>query len=345
MRYESTSAAILMRPGYNGGMDRHALLAIDTSTEICSVAVCFPLPTGEHAFAPTTQALSTIGREVRATPATEPIDVTEASVYDDHAAGLRFITIERLTGSVSSGFILPAIDAVLSAAGMSLPECGALAFGAGPGSFTGLRTATGVAQGLAFGANLKVLPVNTLMACAESARQRGKLADCTHVLAVMDARMSQCYWEVFDGLATDGSWRSLAPSAVSDPSAIVVPVVGNEERSPADTLSSLALSQKYAVVGNGANVYGDQLRVIETAYCVDTDARPGATAIAAVAWRDWLAGRAVAPAEALPRYVRDKVASTTMEREVERAERAEQAERAAVAKRAALAAVVQEGKS
>jgi len=316
-------------------MDRHALLAIDTSTEICSVAVCFPYLVGEPTCAPVAGGLSHIVG-ANTTPPLEPVLAAEASVFDDPAAGLRFITIERRTGSVSSGFILPAINAVLRAAGIRLQDCGALAFGAGPGSFTGLRTAAGIAQGLAFGANLKVLPVNTLMACAESARQRDTLAGCTQVLAVMDARMSQCYWEVFDGSAAHGRWRSLGASAVSDPQAVILPTKMAVQATQADTTLAPIPSPSYALVGNGAEIFRDQLCVADKACCLDAAARPSATAIAAVGWRDWLAGHAVAPAEALPRYVRDKVASTTLEREAEREERA---------KVKASAALAQEGKS
>jgi tRNA threonylcarbamoyladenosine biosynthesis protein TsaB len=309
-------------------MDRHALLAIDTSTEICSVAVCFAFPATGHAPLAAAGALSVVhGVSTTSYPelGAEPGLVAEASTLDDPVAGLRFITIERSTGSVSSGFILPAIDAVLTAAGMRLQDCGALAFGAGPGSFTGLRTATGIAQGLAFGANLQVLPVNTLMACAESARQRDALKGCSRVLAVMDARMSQCYWEVFDGSAGDGSWRSLGASAVSDPQAIIVPLSADGQATQVTGTSVPVSSRDYAVVGNGPGVFGDQIRAVEDARCLDTGARPSAAAIAAIGWRDWQAGRAVTPAEALPRYVRDKVASTTLEREAEREARAARA--------------------
>jgi tRNA threonylcarbamoyladenosine biosynthesis protein TsaB len=139
-------------------MEHFALLAIDTSTEYCSVAVCLPLDralpeAGGTAGAGGTTALAD----------TEP----DLQITDDPEAGLRYVSVERRTGSVSSTYILPAVEAALHAAGIALSDCRAIAFGAGPGSFTGLRTATGIVQGLAFGAGLPVVSVYNLLGCAE----------------------------------------------------------------------------------------------------------------------------------------------------------------------------------
>lgn len=86
--------------------------------------------------------------------------------------------------------ILPMVDAVLAEAGLALTQLDALAFGRGPGSFTGLRIGAGVAQGLAFGADLPVVPVSSLAALAQG-RDAGK------VLAAFDARMQQVYWGAY----------------------------------------------------------------------------------------------------------------------------------------------------
>ncbi|NIF67720.1 tRNA (adenosine(37)-N6)-threonylcarbamoyltransferase complex dimerization subunit type 1 TsaB, partial [Burkholderia sp. Cy-647] len=109
-------------------MTQTVLLAIDTSTEFCSVALI---------------AAS---------------DAAPAST----APRLWFRHDE--TGAVSSTRVLPAVRELLDEAGFTLADCAAIAFGAGPGSFTGLRTATGVAQGLAFGRGLPVVPIGTLAA-------------------------------------------------------------------------------------------------------------------------------------------------------------------------------------
>jgi tRNA threonylcarbamoyladenosine biosynthesis protein TsaB len=136
-------------------MTQTVLLALDTSTEFCSVALL--------------------------SAATVPTDRTasEPRVWIRH----------EQTGAVSSTRLLPAIRELFEEAGLALAACNVIAFGAGPGSFTGLRTATGVAQGLAFGLNCPVVPVGTLLACAESARRRDPSA--TRVLAALDARMDE----------------------------------------------------------------------------------------------------------------------------------------------------------
>ena len=95
--------------------------------------------------------------------------------------------------------ILPAIQELLSEAGLSLGQCEAIAFGCGPGAFTGVRTACGIVQGLAFGADLPILPVISLLAMAEAARQDGVEAPAearpvADFVCILDARMSEVYW-------------------------------------------------------------------------------------------------------------------------------------------------------
>ena len=130
-------------------------------------------------------------------------------------------------GAQASSGLIPAVLALLAEADMSLASLDAIVFGRGPGSFTGLRTACAVAQGLAFGADVPVLPVDTLLAVAEEARwaqvQTGALlpdAELT-VLALLDARMDEvysaaCHW--------DGQhWTALGPLQVCKPEQITVP--------------------------------------------------------------------------------------------------------------------------
>ena len=101
-------------------------------------------------------------------------------------------------GAQSSTTLIPAIFTLLADAGLELGQLDAIAFGRGPGSFTGLRTACAVAQGLAFGANqgagIPVLPIDTLMAVAEEARfQRPGACGVLTVTALLDARMDEMY--------------------------------------------------------------------------------------------------------------------------------------------------------
>ena len=105
-------------------------------------------------------------------------------------------------GARASATLIPAIQGLLARAGLAAAQLDAIVFGRGPGSFTGLRTACSVAQGLAYGANVPVLPLDTLLAVAEEARAR---QGATQVVAVLDARMDEVYaaayaWE-------GGGWR------------------------------------------------------------------------------------------------------------------------------------------
>ena len=97
-------------------------------------------------------------------------------------------------GAQASTTLIPTVQALLAQAGLALGELQAIVFGRGPGSFTGLRTACSVAQGLAWGAGLPVLPVDTLLAVAEAARQSLSTApDSLRVLALLDARRGEGY--------------------------------------------------------------------------------------------------------------------------------------------------------
>ena len=111
-------------------------------------------------------------------------------------------------GPQASAALIPAIQRLLAEAGLGFDTLELIVFGRGPGSFTGLRTACAVAQGLAFGARggqgVPVLPVDTLLAVAEEARhQHG----CTQVVAVLDARMDEVYHARCEWLEHEGRWR------------------------------------------------------------------------------------------------------------------------------------------
>ncbi|MEO7853718.1 MAG: tRNA (adenosine(37)-N6)-threonylcarbamoyltransferase complex dimerization subunit type 1 TsaB, partial [Rubrivivax sp.] len=118
-------------------------------------------------------------------------------------------------GAVASARLIPEIRALLDTAGLALSDLDAIAFGAGPGAFTGLRTACSVAQGLAFGASLPVLAIDSLMVVAEAAREEATAtADGgpIEVHVAMDARMDQIYAAAYRWV--DGHWQSLMPPAL-----------------------------------------------------------------------------------------------------------------------------------
>ena len=121
-------------------------------------------------------------------------------------------------GANSSATLIPAIQAGLQALDLKLVDLKAIVFGRGPGSFTGLRTSCAIAQGLAFGADLPLLPIDTLLAVAEEARhQHG----CTDVMAVLDARMSEVYHAGYRW--ADGLWQATHALGVCAPETLTVP--------------------------------------------------------------------------------------------------------------------------
>ncbi len=212
-------------------------------------------------------------------------------------------------GAKASTDLIPTILDLLRQADLRLPELQAICFGSGPGSFTGLRTACSVAQGLAFGANVPVLPVDSLLAVAEEARHTG----LTHlrqgaVTAMLDARMDEMYVAAyaFDGL----QWTQLQGSALVRPEDLRQSVSG----------TGTAATQPWVMAGNVFAVYGARVAAGDPGGegAVRLVALPTASAMLRLAPRLLAAGRAVAAEHALPSYIRDKVAKTTAERQAEK---------------------------
>ena len=198
----------------------------------------------------------------------------------------QLITQEAAGVQTHSQNVLPMVQALLAQAGISLSECDAVAFGAGPGSFTGVRTACGVAQGLAFGADLPVVPVVTLLAMAAACRDACGAAD---VLVALDARMEEVYWAQYS--YRDG-WQVVTAPALSAPAEV-------RKTGPA------------AACGNGLSAYASAFEGWTDTF---PHIMPHASQIARLAESDFAAGRAVPPHEAQPIYLRNKVALTTAER-------------------------------
>jgi tRNA threonylcarbamoyladenosine biosynthesis protein TsaB len=220
------------------------LLALDTSTELCSAALW--------------------------------LDGPAASAAAD-------------AGQRHSELLLPMIDGLLADAGVRLRDLDAIAFGEGPGSFTGLRIACGVAQGLAFGAGLPVVGIGTLLALAQAAA--ADAAACC-----LDARMRQVYFAAYR--RTDAGWVCVHEPQVCAPQD--VPLL------PAGTWTGC---------GNGYTAYGEALgaRLGSQLATVAPVAVPHAREIALLAAAALARGEAKPAAAALPVYVRDKVALTIEE--------------------------------
>lgn len=180
--------------------------------------------------------------------------------------------------------ILSMCDALLTETGVRRHELDAVAFGRGPGSFTGVRIATGVAQGLAFGLNVPVVPVSTLATLAQGAlREHG----WTRVLAAIDARMGEIYWAPY---ATDaaGLMQPAGEERVSPPDAMRLPDEGD-----------------WRGVGTGWSAYGSRLpaQIHER----DGEHLPHAHDLVLLAAAAFARGEAVPAAAAVPVYLRDDV--------------------------------------
>ena len=134
---------------------------------------------------------------------------------------------EGAGGAQASDQLIPAVLGLLAQAGWSLPELDAIVFGRGPGSFTGLRTACAVGQGLAYGAGVPVLPVDTLLAVAEQARwdlqgtheQESPLG----VLALLDARMDEVYSAAYQWQSASSGWCLVQDLQVGKPETVTWP--------------------------------------------------------------------------------------------------------------------------
>ena len=198
----------------------------------------------------------------------------------------QLISHEAAGVQTHSQTVLPMVQALLAQAGIALAECDVIAFGAGPGSFTGVRTACGVAQGLAFGAGLPVVPVVTLLAMAAACRASSGAGD---VLVVLDARMEEVYWAQYR--YQDG-WQTVTEPALSAPGEVVMK--GNA-----------------VACGNGLTAYASAFSGWTGTF---PEIMPHALQIALLAEADFASGRAVKPHEAQPVYLRNKVALTTAER-------------------------------
>jgi tRNA threonylcarbamoyladenosine biosynthesis protein TsaB len=224
------------------------ILALDTSTEWCSVAVG---------------------------------DGTRWHRLDEHA------------GQAHSERILPMVHAALAAAGWTLASLDGIAFGSGPGSFTGVRIGCGVAQGLALGADLPIAAVPTLAALAQEVfRTRG----WGRVVACLDARMREVYLAAY--ARHDDGWLERVAPSVELPAEVRRVVSADGEA--------------WFAAGNGFAAYPPLAAELDLSQ-VAADARPTAQSIGELALPRLAAGEGVAAADAAPLYVRHRVALTSAE--------------------------------
>jgi tRNA threonylcarbamoyladenosine biosynthesis protein TsaB len=186
--------------------------------------------------------------------------------------------------------LLPFVESLLAEAGIMAAQLDGVAFGRGPGSFTGLRIAASMAQGIAFGADVPVLPVSTLAALAQ-----GCVGECgaQAVLAALDARMQEVYFGAYR-VDTDGLVNAAGEERVCAPAAIVIPD-----------------GDGWYTAGDGWGSYADimQTRMTQPPVGSLDTARPRAGDVARLAARLWEQGGAIAAELAAPVYLRNDVAA------------------------------------
>lgn len=275
------SGAIVLTQCCTPPSDTPMLLALDTATEICAVAL-----------------------------------VRDAEVIE---------RVEHVDQRHSQRLI-PMAQSLLAEAGIGLSALDAVAFGAGPGSFTGLRIACGVAQGLAYAIDRPVVAVGNLEALALDAARA--VPGARRVATAIDARMGECYWAVFQvhrgrdaAVPHPAAGRDSAAGALDDASEIgltqiVAPSLSRPEALP-DLLLDLAPD---TLVGEAFAQFAAQLDRISAA-CRPLQAAASAGSIGLLGVRGLRAGFAVEPSLAAPVYVRDRVAQTIEERLASRAAR------------------------
>ena len=195
--------------------------------------------------------------------------------------------VERRAGHRHSELVLPLLEQVLGNWKMNLSQIEAVAFGAGPGAFTGLRIACGLAQGLAFARGLPVIGISTLEALAQE-------AGAARVVACIDARMREVYYAALEKRA--GAWREVVPAQCVPPHSAPPPP-----------------GEGWVGCGSGFEVYREEMKgKVEVSR---PEIHPTAVAVAQLAAPRLAAGEGVDAAQAAPVYLRDKVAFTKEELE------------------------------
>ena len=212
--------------------------------------------------------------------------------------GRRLIARQRLLEHGHAEHILPMADELLREADVSLGALSAIAFGRGPGSFTGVRLAASVTQGLAFGAGLPVVPISDLRALAQRVMELD--AAVTRVLVCNDARMHEVYWGCFERPAAGGFAAAVQDEQVGKPAAVTLPA------------SWSGTKRAVHAAGSGFAAY-PELRSALAAHLdrVHEALLPRAAEIARLAGPEVASGRVLPAEQALPVYLRDDVAHAT----------------------------------
>jgi tRNA threonylcarbamoyladenosine biosynthesis protein TsaB len=193
----------------------------------------------------------------------------------------------KVTGQHSQR-LLPIVDQLLAESGCSLQQLDAIAYGRGPGSFTGLRICLGLVQGLAYGADLPVVPISSLQGLAQTALDANIVEASQAVVASIDARMNEIYWGAYK--AEEGLMIPICAEQLSAPEAFVAPEQVIE----------------FAAVGSGWQ-YASRINTDKIS-AIDDQLLPKASSIAKLAIKAFNLGEYCSADEAQPTYIRDQVA-------------------------------------
>ncbi len=233
-------------------------------------------------------------------PALLPVLALDTSTENIAAAlhtGEASFTVLASGGAAASAQLLPQLRGLLDRAGLKLSDLRSIAFGMGPGAFTGLRTACAVAQGLGFGLGRPLLPLDSLLIVAEDARlQAGVTHTPWDIGVAVDARMDEAYAARFRWTGQD--WKTLQAPALLTLAGL--------------TQAWSALPEQ-ALAGSALRAYGQRLLLPSQAPRFEHE-HDRAAALLRLAHAAALTGPGINPAQALPLYLRDKVAQTTAER-------------------------------
>lgn len=230
----------------------------------------------------------------------------------------QIVSRQVLAGQKHSLLLLPMIDDLLREAGLRLSQIGGIAYGEGPGSFTGLRIVCSVVQGIAAAHGAQVLGVSTLMSVAEQVRARhlasgGSEADCRQLVVALDARMGEVYYAPLQWQAAQ-QWQLLEPVRVSAPEAVMALPVSLAEGSG----QWLGCGSGFAAHGSALQRrWGAALVQAAPGQVFSADASPlvpEAGSILRLATAGLLAGQGQSAEQALPVYIRDRVALKAGER-------------------------------
>jgi tRNA threonylcarbamoyladenosine biosynthesis protein TsaB len=184
-----------------------------------------------------------------------------------------------------SELILPMLQSLLGEAQLQLPQLNAIAFGCGPGSFTGVRIAAGLVQGLGYGADLPVIPVSSLRTLAQTAYDELKIQN---VLTAFDARMGEIYWGIYR-LDKNGLMQSVIEDSLAHPN-----------------YAKLPEGDAWIGVGDGWKTYADilKMRLGKKLIRIESQLYPRAKQVAKLAYIEWNAGKTIPADKALPVYLR-----------------------------------------